>query len=58
MDSETTFDEDAEMYICNNCGAHSESPESIKHYKTCKPGEAKKWENFYSQANKEETGRW
>ena len=32
------------FYVCDNCGAHNEKAENIKHYKTCKPGEAKFWE--------------
>ena len=38
---------------CNNCGAYAEEGTKIKHYDTCRPGEAKYWENFYEEANSE-----
>ena len=42
-----------DVCVCNNCGAHAETEAGIKHFKTCKPGEAKKWEKFYEEGNKE-----
>ena len=39
--------------VCDNCGAYAESEKEIKHHKTCKPGEAKKWEKIYEE-NEEE----
>ncbi len=36
------------VYTCDNCGAQSlKGCEFIKHYKTCKPGEAEYWEKHY-----------
>lgn len=51
-DDEITWVTD-DICTCNNCGAFAEKPELIRHYKNCRPGESKKWENFYSE-NKEE----
>ena len=48
MNEEVTRVED-DVCVCNNCGAHASSEKEIKHYKTCSPGESKKWEKFYSQ---------
>ena len=44
---ESGLDED--IFVCNNCGAHAETIESISHHNTCKKGEAKKWEKFYEE---------
>ena len=49
-----TYFREVNMWVCNNCGSSSEALETIEHYKTCKPGESKRWENFYKRANKEE----
>ena len=38
-----------DVYVCDDCGAHAENSASIKHHKTCKPGEAQYWENFYTE---------
>jgi len=38
-----------DMYVCNNCGADSVDPLTIKHHKGCKPGDAKFWKDFYSE---------
>ena len=45
-----------EVLQCTNCGAHTLTGKKsdIKHHKTCTPGEARKWEKFYEQANAEE----
>ena len=40
---------DENICVCNDCGAHASSEEGVVHHKTCKPGESKKWENFYNQ---------
>ena len=52
--SETTYIEEADIHVCDNCGAYSESVEDIIHHPTCQKGEAKKWEEFYSKTNGEE----
>jgi hypothetical protein len=43
-----------EICSCNNCGAFASSPEKIKHFDTCRRGEAKKWEKFYIEAGLDE----
>ena len=40
---------DVKSYVCDNCGAHSESVHGIHHHDTCKKGESKKWEEVYSR---------
>lgn len=50
-DTETTYLDEIGIYSCNNCGACASSINAIKHYTTCKKGEAKKWENFYEKNN-------
>ena len=52
--TETTWVEH-DICVCNNCGAFADSPQNIKHHKTCTPGESKRWENTYSHEKKEET---
>ena len=43
-----------DIYTCINCGANSfESPRAIEHYSSCKPGESKRWEEYYNQPDKE-----
>ena len=39
------------VWQCNDCGAHAGSPRDVKHHGTCKPGESKKWEEIYENAN-------
>lgn len=36
-------------WVCNDCGASHEIADFIQHSKSCKPGDAKKWENFYEK---------
>ncbi len=40
---EVTWVED-DICVCDNCGAFSAKENTIEHNKTCKKGEAKKWE--------------
>ncbi len=35
------------MNICPDCGAYSEWGK-VRHYDTCEPGSAKKWEAYYA----------
>jgi len=51
--SETIHIEEAGVHQCINCGAYAKEIDQIKHYESCKPGEAKKWEMFYEYAEKE-----
>jgi hypothetical protein len=39
---------DDDIFTCNDCGAHASSPEDVKHYESCKPGEAERWGKYYS----------
>ena len=45
---------DEKICVCNNCGAHAENEEGIKHFKTCRPGESEKWIKHYDDAADEE----
>jgi len=49
MDNETTYIDEADVYVCNNCGAYAGSVGAIKHYGTCKKGESKHWEEHYNK---------
>lgn len=49
---EVTWIDDT-ICVCDNCGAFADSPENIKHHRTCTPGESKKWEKFYNCSNNE-----
>lgn len=42
------------VWTCDNCGAYSATKETVKHHTFCRPGECKRWEKFYSEANAEE----
>lgn len=46
--SETTYLEDVNQNVCNNCGAHDPLIEEIKHFDSCVKGSAKYWEEYYS----------
>lgn len=46
-EKETTYIEEANVYQCNNCGAHAPPLELITHVDSCKKGESKRWEDFY-----------
>lgn len=45
---EVTFIDEADVYVCDNCGAFAAKAEDIKHHKTCTSGECKKWIKFYN----------
>jgi len=36
-------------FTCNNCGACAERIKDIRHYATCKRGEAERWRKYYNQ---------
>lgn len=42
-------DIDLDMWCCVNCGAFADTVAEIKHYDTCKPGEAEYWRKFYEE---------
>ena len=54
VDNETTYIEEGDVYVCDNCGAYAPPHKTIKHHTTCRKGESKYWEKFYNEANKEE----
>lgn len=37
------------VHVCNDCGAHGSSPDSVEHYSSCNPGESERWKEFYDQ---------
>jgi len=37
------------VWVCDNCGAHANEKENVKHHNTCKAGESKRWEKYYSE---------
>lgn len=39
------------VVICSNCGAAGETIKDVKHYESCKAGEAKRWEKYYREQN-------
>lgn len=43
-----------DVHVCNDCGAHAETPDKVAHYSSCVAGEHKHWERYYEQANNEE----
>ena len=51
-DDEYTWVED-DICVCDNCGAYAPSKKEVKHHKTCRPGESKRWEKIYSQEEDE-----
>jgi hypothetical protein len=55
MENEFTHDEDAGMWICNDCGAYAPTAREVKHHATCQPGDARKWAEFYEKANELES---
>lgn len=39
-----------DVFVCNNCGAFSiHKLKNLKHFATCKKGESKLWEEYYSR---------
>ena len=53
MSDEQTYIDEADVYVCNNCGAFAASGKTITHYTTCRAGEAKYWEKFYNEDNRQ-----
>lgn len=52
--SYTKIDLDDGKFVitCNDCGSHAQEENKVIHHKTCKVGESKKWEEFYSKEKK------
>jgi hypothetical protein len=38
------------IWTCDDCGEYASTPEKIKHHPTCKPGESKRWAEYYDKA--------
>lgn len=53
-DFEHILEDDIDIWQCINCGAYAEKKEDIDHFPSCSPGEAKRWEEFYSKIEEEE----
>ena len=53
MGNNYTYIDEAEVWVCDDCGAHAENKEDVKHHKSCIPGESKKWENIYGEVGDE-----
>lgn len=51
MPDEQTYIDEADVYVCDNCGAFAASGKTVKHYDTYKAGESKYWEQFYNEDN-------
>lgn len=49
MSDEQTYIDEADVYVCDNCGAFAAPGEIIVHHTTCRAGEAKYWEKFYNE---------
>lgn len=49
-----TAEEDGfDIFSCDNCGAYAGTPQDIQHHPTCRPGESKRWEEFYAEGGEE-----
>lgn len=51
-DDEDGFGQD--VWVCNDCGAHEQRPEAIKHHKSCQPGDSEKWKQYYAEFSEED----
>ncbi len=49
MPDEQTHIEEADVYVCDNCGAYAPPEKTIIHHATCRAGECKHWEKFYNE---------
>ena len=52
----TRKDEEYTVYNCNNCNAHAETPQLIKHHDTCNPGSAlyARWAGYHNEEDPDE----
>lgn len=50
----TTYIEEANVYQCDDCGAHAPPLELIPHFDSCKTGESKRWQEIYSNLEPED----
>jgi rubrerythrin len=42
-----------DVWVCNDCGAHADKSENVRHHPTCTPGESARWQKFYEEAENE-----
>ena len=49
MDNQIEYMKELKLFLCVDCGAYAKTKEKIKHYSTCKPGEAEYWAKHYSK---------
>ena len=54
IDRSYTYIEDIDFHVCNDCGAVATEKDEVQHYRTCKPGDAQRWEEYYSQSVSDE----
>lgn len=50
MEPETTYIDEANIFVCDNCGAYADTIDRINHHSSCRHGESKKWEKFYNKS--------
>ena len=49
MVDEQTYIEEADVYVCDNCGAFAPPEKTIIHHSSCQAGESKYWEQHYNE---------
>ena len=45
---------DKDICVCDNCGAYAKKETELKHHKTCRQGESKRWEKIYEEASEDD----
>lgn len=48
-EDEYMFDASYDVWVCLNCGAVGYTRSEVNHAESCKTGEAKFWEHYYSE---------
>lgn len=54
MTDKYTYIDEAEVWVCNDCGAFASKKEEVDHHTSCVPGESEKWEKIYSEGEVED----
>lgn len=49
MTNKYTYIDEAELWVCNDCGRFAPKKEEVNHLNSCVPGESEKWEKIYSE---------
>lgn len=47
-DNSYTVVEDAEVVVCDDCGAYAKTKEAVAHNQGCEPGESERWADYYN----------